>query len=466
MLRPTVLLTLAALSLTAQTVDRTKPPQTPPIPTYKLPPVIESKLANGMSIVLVEDNRFPLVTARLMFLGGARLDPADLPGLAEATAAVLTEGTKTRTSRQISEEVDTSGGALGAGAGPDAFTISASALSDHLSRMLVLVADVARNATFPQDEVDLHKQNREQELMSEKSDPSFLASEKMAELLYGSSSYAHIAPTTAAIRKLEPKMLATYRDTYLVPNNAVFIMIGKLPARDAVLKVIGEQFGSWQQKTLPPFPKTNVPAPKRQIVIVDRPGSVQADVHVGRIAPNRLSSDFFPLLVADNILGGGTNSRMFLEIREKQGFAYDAHSEYSTKRESADFEAVTEVRNEVMEPALRAVLAEMDKMAAAPVSAQELTGIKNFMAGLYLLRLETQDGLANQLNNMKALGLPNDYLETYTTKVRSVEPAQIQSVAKKYIAPAESTIVVVGDASKIGDAVKKVGEVKVVKPAE
>jgi zinc protease len=457
-------LAFVATLLSGQTVDRTKPPQSPPIPTYKLPPVFETKLPNGMSVMLVEDTRFPLVTARLTFLGGSKLDPPDLPGLAEATAAVLTEGTKTRTSRQISEETDSIGGSLGAGAGADSFSISTGALSDYLTRMLTLLADVARNANFPQDEVDLQKQNREQSLMAQKSEPSFLASERMAELLYGSSPYAHIAPTPASIKKIDPKLLANYRDTYLVPNNAVLIMIGRLPARDEVLKVITEQFGSWQQKTLPAFPKVDVPAPKRQIVLVDRPGSVQADVHVGKIAPTRLNSDFFPLLVADNILGGGANSRMFREIREKEGFAYDAHSEYSTHRESGDFEAVTEVRNEVMEPALRAVIAELDKMAAGPVAGDELTGVKNYMAGLYLLRLETQDGLANQLNNMKALGLPNDYLETYTTRVRSVEPDQVLSVAKKYIAPGQSAIVVVGDAAKIGDAVKKFGDVKVVKP--
>ncbi|HEY2017197.1 MAG TPA: hypothetical protein VGH38_27015, partial [Bryobacteraceae bacterium] len=139
------------------------------------------------------------------------------------------------------------------------------------------------------------------------------------------------------------------------------------------------------------------------------------------------------------------------------------HSQYDTHRDAGDFEAVTQVRNEVIEPAVKAVLDELDHMASAPLPADELSNVKNFIAGMYLLRLETQDGLANQLASMKALGLPNNYLETYTTRVRSVEPDQVQAAAKKYIAPGQSAVVVVGDASKIADALKKLGPVTVVK---
>src|ERR1041385_1265400 len=143
MLRPVFVLPLVAAGLMAQTVDRTKEPQTPPIPGYKLPPVFETKLPNGMGIVIVEDGRFPLVTVRLSVQAGSKFDPKDQPGLAEAVATVLTEGTKTRSARQISEETDSLGGSVGASAGADSMTIAGSALSDNISRLLVLMADVA-----------------------------------------------------------------------------------------------------------------------------------------------------------------------------------------------------------------------------------------------------------------------------------------------------------------------------------
>jgi zinc protease len=282
-------------------------------------------------------------------------------------------------------------------------------------------------------------------------------------VLYGSSPYAHIAPTAEAIAKLDPKVLAGFRNTYLVPGNATLILLGKLPPRETLIKELTAEFGGWQSKPLPPAPKMDVPAPKRQIVLVDRPGSVQADIHVGRLAPTRITPEYFPLMVANNILGGGTSSRMFMDIREKQGFAYDAHSQYDTHREAADFEAVTEVRNEVLEPALKAVLAEMDGMAAKPVPEAELTDVKNYRAGLYLLGMETQDGVANQLSGIKTLGLPTNYLETYVARVRAVDPSQVLVVSKKYVAPGQAAIVVVGDAAKIGDVLKKFGEVTVTK---
>jgi zinc protease len=266
-----------------------------------------------------------------------------------------------------------------------------------------------------------------------------------------------------SIPKMDVKALANFRDTYLIPNNATLIVLGRLPAHDEALKAITERFGDWPRKDAPASPTVDPPAPKRQILLVDRPGSVQADIHVGRLAPTRLTSEFFPMAVGNNILGGGVSSRMFADIRERDGFAYDAHSEYVTNRDGATFSAVTQVRNEVIEPALKEVLEEMDRMANQPVSKDELANIKNYMSGLYLLRLETQEGLANQLNGMKTLGLPENYLETYVTRVRSVEPGEIQAAAKKYISSAQAAIVVVGDASKIGDALRKFGEVSVVK---
>lgn len=462
-MRSISVLILGALSLSAQTLDRTKPPQTPPIPGYKLPSVFETKLPNGLGVVVVEDSRFPLASARLTFQAGSKYDPKDLPGLAEAVAALLTEGTKTRSPKQISEETDALGGGLSASAGADSLGVSGNALSENLPKLLTLMADVTLNSTFPQDEISLYQQNRIQNLLQQRSEPGFLAQEKMSEVIYGSSPYAHLAPTQASIQKLDAKILANYRDTYLVPNNAWLLMIGKMPAREGLMKLVTEQFGSWKEKPLPPGPKMDTPAPKRQIVLVDRPGSVQADIHVGRLAPTRLAADYFPLRVADSVLGGGTNSRMFRNIREKEGFAYDAHSEYDTHRESGDFQAVTQVRNDVLEPALKAVLSEMEQMAAKPVPSDELTSIKNFMAGMYLLGLETQGGVIGNLTNMKALGLPNDYLETYVTRVRSVEPDQILAAAKKYVQPDQAAIVVVGDASKIADVLKKFGPVTVTK---
>jgi zinc protease len=449
----------------AQDADLSKPPDTPPIPTYKLPPIHETKLSNGLQLVLVDDKRFPLVTARLVFQAGSKFDPADQPGLASNVAALLTEGTKARNQRQIAEELASIGGALGGGASMDTLTISGSALSENLSKLLELIADVATNASFPTEEVELRKANRKQALMAQRSQPAFLAEERFNLLVFGENNpYAHIAPTIEALDKLDAKSLISYRDTYIVPNNATLILVGSLPQTTQAVKAVESQFTKWQRKGTVPQPKIDFPVPERRLILVDRPGSVQADIHVGQLAVDRSHSDFFPLNVARVILGGGPSSRMFNEIREKHGYAYDAHTEFDPLRQRGTFKAVTQVRNDVISPAMAALLKEMEGMASEAVGKDELEAAKNYMSGLHLLRLETQAGLADQLATAKGMGLPNSYIEDYTVNLRRTDAAQIQAVSKKYIIPDKATIVVVGDAATLAEPLEKFGKVTVVKP--
>jgi zinc protease len=451
-------LTLAAMSasfLAGQAIDRTKPPETSPLPAYHLPAVFETKLPNGLAVVLLEDARFPLITVRLAFNAGSRFDSADSRGLSEATGSLLTEGTKRRTSRQIAEEAASMGGAVGVQNSQDTLMIAASALSEHTADLLDLVADVARNANFPASEVTLYKENRKQRLLEQGSQSSYLAQEKFDEVIFGDNPYGHTNPTPESIDKLEIPALVRFRDTYLVPNNGVLIVLGKMPARADLLKMLRQQFGDWKQNPVPASEMPSIPAPHKVVALVDRPGSVQADVHIGHLGIPRTSPDYYSLVVASTILGGGTSSRLFDGIREKQGFAYSVYSHHTPMKDAGAFDAVMQVRNEVVEPAITSMLSELNGMAKAPVSASELTNVKNYLSGSFVLRLQTQDGLASQIAVVKAMGMPLDYLEKYITRIRSVEPDQIQSVAKKIIAPDQSAIVVVGDAKKIGPAVEK-----------
>lgn len=447
-----------------QTMDRTKPPETPPIPPFHLPPTFETKLPNGLSVVLLEDNRFPLVTVRLAFAAGSRFDPADLPGLSEGVASLLTEGTKKRNSRQIAEEVASIGASLTAQASPDSLTIGGSSLSEHSDLLLDLLADVARNAAFPPDEVELYKQNRQQKLLEQHSRSDFLAEEQLQKTLFGNHPYGRVGPTSESVNQLSIEKLMKFRDTYLAPNNAVLILLGKLPKRQDALKAIADRLGSWERRTIPAQPIAAPPAPHKSIQFVDRPGSVQADIHIGHVGLARTSGDYFPLVVGSAILGGGTSSRLFNDIREKNGYAYSVYSHQLPLKDSGTFSTAMQVRNEVAGPALDAMLANMVAMSKEAVTAAELSDVKNFLSGSFVLRLQTQDGLASQLAIVKGLGLPNDYLENFTTRLRSVEPDQIQAVAKKIISPEESSIVVVGDGKQILPALEKFGKVEVIKP--
>ncbi|MBI4904509.1 MAG: insulinase family protein [Acidobacteria bacterium] len=455
-----VILFTAAMALAhAQTIDRTKPPETPPLSPFKLPAVKESKLANGLTVLMVEDKRIPLVTLRLVFNGGDRFDPPAQPGLAETVASLLKEGTATRSSRQLAEELADIGASLDAGAGADSMNISGNTLSEHLAKLLAMAADVARNASFPQEEIDLRKGNRVQELAMQRSQSATLANEKLSKLVFGKHPYAQTLPTPAAISSIQRKDLLAYRDKVLVPGNATLVLVGAIPSEAQTLAMIKQSFDSWAAKPVPALPGGDIPAPAKSITLIDRAGSAQADIQIGRHTVNRLHPDYMPLVVATTILGGGASSRLFVNIREKQGYAYDASAHQMAYKDTAIVSVSTQVRDEVLEPALKAVIAELEKMGKEPVTPQELSNMKNYLNGIFVMGLTSQGGVASQLAGMKVNGLPFSFLEQYVTRIRSVEPDQIQRVAAKYFSPSNLTVVVVGDGNKIGPALGKFGKV-------
>jgi zinc protease len=450
---------LLAGALSAQTVDLTKPPETPPLAAYKLPPVSEATLPNGLRVVTVRDARFPIVTVKLGFQAGSKFDPKEQTGLAETAAALLKEGTKRRNDRQIADEMANLGGALEAVSSADNLQITASALSENTAKLLDLLADVVRNAEFPEAELKLRKQNRAQELMAQRADSATQADEKFQEALFGAHPYSRLLPTEQSHAKIDRAALLNFRKQFLAPNNAVLILVGALPAQGELMKLLEAQFASWPKNATPAAPAPAFPAVKRSLTLVDRPASVQADIKIGRLGIDRTNPDYFPLMVANNILGGGTSSRLFAHFREEKGYAYDVHTEFVPLRNAGSFNVTTQVRNDVIQPAIDDLLAEMKRIGSEPVGTTELTDVKNFIAGNFVLRLETQAGLASQLGMVKLQGLPNDYLETFVTRVRSVEPDQILRAAKKYISPEASAVIVVGDAAKLAKPLEKFGTV-------
>jgi zinc protease len=443
------------------TIDRTRAPETPPIPAYEMPPVDETRLRNGLTVVRVEDARFPLVSFRLSFQAGSKFDPKDMSGCSGMVAGLLTQGTKSRSFRDLAEELTSLGASLNGNASSDVLTLGGSVLAEKLPKLLDLAADVAMNASFPGNEVDLRKQNRKQALLAQRSQSDFLASEKFDALVFGDHPYALIAPTMESLDRMDRQSMVVFRDTHLVPNNAVLLLVGQLPASAATFELVEERFGSWSQKPLPAAPPKNFPESQRKLVLVNRPGSAQADIHIGRLAATRTDPDYYPLLVANAILGSGGSSRLFVDVRERLGFAYDAHSELDRRQDAGVATAVTQVRNEVVGPAINAVLGHLSELAASPVSTTELTNTQNYISGVFLIGLETQAGLADQVELVKTMGLSDDYLEMFTTCVRSVDADQIQAAARKHLSPEKSVIVVVGDASVIAKSMEPFGTVEI-----
>jgi zinc protease len=320
---------------------------------------------------------------RLAFLAGNKRDPQDLPGLAGLVASMLTQGTKTRSYQQIAEALDDMGGIMNAASGADAITIEGSVLSENAGKLLTLMSDAARNSTFPENELTLQKQNRKQTLTVQHSQPAFLATEEYRKLLFGDQPYAHVGPTAAAIDKMDQTVLAGFRDSWLVPNNAFLLVVGKFNRAD-ILKAITAEFGAWQQKTVAPFQAPAPPPAKRQLVLVDRPGSVQADVRIGKVGLTFRDPSYFPESVGSIIEGGGPSSRLFDDIREKRGYAYDVHTEVTGLADAGTFSVVTQLRNEIAADGVAAILEHLDRMTKEPVTAQELSDAKAYASGIFV----------------------------------------------------------------------------------
>lgn len=437
---------------TAEIVRQQPPPALPARP-IRLPTPKEVSLANGLTVVIIEDKRLPLVSYRLVFRTGDANDPAELPGLTDMLTGLLTEGTESRTSRQIADEVARMGAALTAGSNSDYTTVAASSLGSFSDAVLELMADVTLRPSFPENEVALTKQNTIESLKQQRAQPSFLASEMVARVMFGSHPYSIVGPTPESINATTRDQLVAFHRQKFVPNGAVLFLIGDISS-DHILEKVSELFGAWQPAALEPvtFPAPPIPT-SRSAYIIDRPGSAQSNIVIANPGITRTSPDYFPMLLMHTVLGANASSRLFMNLREEKGYTYGAYSNLDARRTAGTFRASAEVRTPVTGDSLKEFFYELNRIRNEPVSVKEIEDAKSYLTGVFPIRLETQEGLIDQFVQIKMFGLPADYLERYRDQVQAVTIEQIQDVAQRYVKPAQASVVIVGDGRQIADQV-------------
>ena len=424
----------------------------------KLPEHIETTLSNGLGLVVIEDQRLPLVSFRLAFRSGDANDPADLPGLSDMMSSLMTEGTETRSSRQIAEEVERFGATLAVGSSSDFTTVAASAISLYADEILDLMVDVTLHPSFPQNEVDLARENTKQLLIQQRAQPTFLASERLSQVVFGQHPYSRLSPTPEMLDAMTRDHLAKFRDTTYIPNNAVFMVVGDVD-RDAMIARIEKLFGDWKPGSLPELKLPALPRRHaRSVYVVDRPGSAQSNIVIANEGITRTSPDYFPMLLMHTILGANASSRLFMNLREEKGYTYGAYSNLDARRLAGTFRATAEVRTPVTGASLHEFFYELGRIRDDVVSDEELKNAKSYLAGVFPIRIETQDGLIDQLVSIRMYDLPNDYLETYREQINAVTADDIQRVAKSHVTPDAAAIVIVGDAAEISEQVKPYSE--------
>ena len=449
------LLLLSSTLAAAAPADMSKPPEVAPMRAVKLPPRVEWRLKNGLTVVLVEDRRVPLVTARLAIAGGeAAIAPEDA-GLAGAVAELLTDGTATKTSKQIAEAAELFGGSISVDAEPDSIVLRASSLADKADAMASLLSEVARAPSFPEAEVALRKANMKEELAASRAESDFLAGVAFYKKVFAGHPYATTAPTDASIERVgRERVLAAYKRLF-TPSGAILVLVGDLSKADADA-LVSKHFGGWTGgPAAVDAPPVAAAKGERTIYLLDRPKSSQVSFIIGNAAIREDNPAYFDLLIANQVLGGSFSSRLVRDIRETKGYTYRIGSRLEHRLTGSLFKIRTPVRTEVAEPALSAIIEHLERLRKDDATADELRQAKAYLAGSFARSLETQEGVADAVLKLRQRRLPDDWYDLYVDRVQAVSAAGAKRAAQIFIRPDELTIVAVGDASKAASVLAK-----------
>jgi zinc protease len=432
--------------------------------TVKLPRPQEADLPNGVHLMVLEDHRSPQITMQLIIPGaGGYYDPADVPGLAGFTSAMMMEGTTTRTAQQIAQEQETMASTVGVSAGGSGenATVMVSSLKENFDKTLALASDVALNPSFPEQELARYKTRQKASVVQVRMMPRFLAMERYARVIYGEHPSSRVMPTVESIDKATRDAMAKFHSAHYVPDQAIVAIVGDTTLAEA-RKKIEAAFGAWK-KSGEAVPPVQDPAPvgPTTVFLVDRPNSVQTSLIVGTQAINRMSPDYDVLSLVNAIIGGGPTGRLFLNLREEKGWTYGAYSGLTAPRFRGDWSAQTEIKGDVTEAAVREMLNEVDKLRTEPVPDREFLDKKRSLVANFALSLETPTAILSNYITSRLYNLPADYWDKYPERITAITKEQAQAAAKKYLDPGHLQIVAVGDGKKIGESLKKFGPVEV-----
>jgi predicted Zn-dependent peptidase len=419
---------------------------------FQAPQVTTQKLANGLTLWLVPRQGFPKVSYALAVRGGLSADPQDRPGLAELLTATIDQGTATRTAKQIAEEVQAAGGDLSASAGSESIVIGTSVLSSKAEVGLAVLADVARNATFPDSEVALAKRNAADHLQQQESNPSFLAGRALARVLFGQHPYAVTSLTQDSIAKATPEELRSEYARRFRPDQAILVVVGDFDAAKMAAST-ESLLGTWAAPSTPPVPAVEKPSfvPPHAVFFVDRPDSVQTTIALGSLGPTESSPDYAAARVANALFGGMFGSRLTLNIREDKGYTYSPGSFVVSRRTAGIFQTWAAVRNEVTGATLNEINYELNRMATTSPSEEELVHAQRYLVGNQAIDLQAEDSVGRSLARLWILGLPPEELGRENERIGKVTIKDVDAAASQYFPAARQAIIAVGVEKVIKD---------------
>ncbi|MGH9308471.1 MAG: M16 family metallopeptidase [Vicinamibacterales bacterium] len=424
-----------------------RPPRPLPARDVKFPPYAMRTLSNGLQVVTVSHHEQPVVSLRLLIRAGGAQDPEEKPGVAALAASLLDQGTATRTAEQIQQTIDSIGGAIGSGSGTDLTFVNAVVMKDSFDLALDLVSDIARNAAFAPNEIELQRKQTLSGLTVSYEDPEYLAGVVFDRLVFGFHPYGRPdAGTPESIQAITREDLVKFHKSWFGANNAVLAIVGDI-APDQAFAGAERVFGSWGPSTSTAAKPVDPPPPTRRLVIVDRPGAVQTEIRAGHIALPRKHPDYLALDLAIKILGGEGGNRLHRVLRSERGLTYGASADLNALKNSGNIVADTDTRSDSTAEALRLLVDEMWRLQRQRVSERELADAQAYLTGSFPLTIETPSAIALQVLNAVFYGLDLEELQTFRERVNAITVDDIQRVARTYLQPDRLSIVLVGDAS-------------------
>ena len=454
-----------ALALTAARPANAQYPTTPPpaapLRPLQFPPFQEAALPNGLRLLVVENHELPVVSLSLALPAGTRFDPAAREGLAELVAELLTKGTQRRTAEQIAASIEGVGSSLSAAADADFLLLSTTVLTEHLDLAFDLVGDVTLHATFPESELELARTRTLSQLRIDQASPEALGNRFFAAAIYGNHPYGR-RPSEASVKAIGAAEVRAFAAERLRPGGGLLVLSGDvtLPrARDLATRTFGTWTGAPPAAVPPPAPPARKPT---GILLVHRPGSQQSNILIGNLAQRAGDPLYYPSVIANRILGGGADARLFLILREQKGWTYGAFSRIVRHRDRGHFMANAEVRTPVTDSALVELLRQLRRIRTEAVADSELVSAKGYLIGSFPRQIETPGQVAGQVTTVKLLGLGEEYLRTFRERLAAVTPADVARGARHTIHPDSAVIVVVGDGQSVYDKLKALAHVRIV----
>ena len=435
---------------------RKEPPKPGPASPLHLPVPQEFKLANGLTVLYSERPGLPLVAAYLVLRSGSGTNPADKPGLASFTARMLQQGTATRSALQIADRAADLGVSLSSGASTDSSIVGTRALTRNFADALELTSDVALRPSFPKEEIERVRKEREAALVQEKDNPTSVALRVVRAALYGLHhpyGYPDIG-TTESLKTITREDLTSFWQQNYVPNNAALIVTGNIKMSE-LKPLLEKQFMAWKAGNPPAENAGALQSTDARLILVDRPGAPQTTLMCYELGVARSTPDYAPLEVMNTDLGGLFSSRINMNLREAHGYTYGAESFFSYHRAPGLFAAFSDVRTDVTAPATTELLNELKRMRDTRMNAEEMKLSKDSITRSMPAQFERGTDAVETFAELFIYDLPLDYFSKLPDSIDAVTPEQAQAVAQKYIHPEKIVVLAVGDRAKIEEEMKK-----------